>query len=107
MARFSGMIGFGFTEDDGYGVFKERIVERRYFGDVERNYKQPDTGEQLNDGVRLNNTVSVVMDPFAHQNMWAIRYVVWNGVKWKVTGAEDFYPRLKLSLGGVYHAGDR
>ena len=47
--------------------------------------------------------ISIVADPYANENFFAIRYVQWMGTLWKVTEVEVQSPRLLLRLGGKYN----
>ena len=43
MNRFYGTVGFVSTEEDpeGYGVYKEKVVEKKYYGDfVSSGYRR-------------------------------------------------------------------
>lgn len=103
MARFYGMIGYGETKETRPGIWDEEITERAYYGDVLQNTRRWETGEHLNDDLNINNKISIVADPYAHQNFHTMRYVEWMGVRWKVTNVEVQYPRLILTIGGVYN----
>ena len=61
------------------------------------------SGESANDNLKLNNQFSTVADPYAQQNFSDIKYVEFKGTKWKVVCAEVKYPRLLLTIGGVYN----
>ena len=102
MAKFYGPIGYGVMEETAPDVYEEKITERCYYGDVTRNVHRWQTGQTLNDNMELDNVISIVADPFASQHFSQIRYVVWNGVKWKIKNVEVQYPRLILTIGGVY-----
>jgi hypothetical protein len=104
MARYYGIVGFsdGSVETTP-GVYKEAIVERPYYGDVIRNSRRLQNGLDVNDDVVVANQISIVSDPYAMQNFHALRYAEWMGAKWKVTSVDVQYPRLTLSLGGVYN----
>ena len=52
----------------------------------------------------INNRISIVADSFIKQNLGAMKYVRWQGENWKITNVEVQYPRLILSIGGIYHA---
>jgi len=104
MAKFCGIIGFSFSDENKTDVWEEEIVEKRYFGDVLRNFSQRKSDSQLNDNIDISNAISIIADPYANNNLHAIRYVVFMGTKWKVTNIEVQYPRLLLSIGGVYNA---
>ena len=106
MAKFCGMIGFATTVEDenNPGIWSEKIVEKRYSGDVIRNKRRlQSTSDSTNDNIAISNEISIVADPYANQNMYAIRYVEFKGIKWKVETVEVEYPRLILSMGGVWN----
>ena len=107
MARFSGTIGFLKTiEEDPEehpSVYVEKIIERRYYGDVLSNSRRWDQNGNLNDNLVINNRISVVADKFATENMGAMRCVRWHGELWKITNVEIQYPRVILTIGGLYN----
>ncbi len=104
MAKYYGRVGFADgTVETAPGVWKERIVEREYYGDVIRNTRRLRETEFLNDSITIGNSISIVSDPYALQNFHAIRYIEWMGTNWKVSSVEVQYPRLVLGLGEVYH----
>lgn len=104
MAKFSGKIGFAVIEETKPGVWTERMVEHRYYGDLMRNTRRLRSSGNLNDNVTISNQISIVADPFAKENFHAMRYVELYGAKWKITSVEVQYPRLILELGDVYNA---
>lgn len=103
MGKWFGKIGYAVEEDKGYGNIETDIIEKEYYGDFTRTY-QRNSYQQIstNDEVTLNNQLSIVADEYSLSNLSAIEYAEINGVKWKVTGIEEQYPRLILSLGGPY-----
>jgi hypothetical protein len=105
MAKYYGKIGFAVTEEipAGSGIWKERITELPYYGDLTRNTRKLESAGNLNDNVNLANNISIVSDPFAQQNFHSIRYAEYLGTKWKVSNVEVQYPRLILTIGGVYN----
>ena len=103
MPNWYGKIGYGVTEETSPGVWTEEIVERQYYGDIIRNLRRLETSDQVNDNVSVSNEISIVSDPYAFENFHSIRWVEFMGSKWKVTSVEVQYPRLLLSLGGVYN----
>lgn len=106
MAKFYGIIGFATTveDPDNLGVWNEEIVEKYYCGNLIRNMRRLQTSSNtVNDSVTISNEISIVADPYAQENMYAMRYVVINGAKWKIETVEVEYPRLKLSVGGIYN----
>ena len=103
--KFYGPIGYGITEEtfEGSGVWVDKIVERNYMGDVLKDYAKSSQGTSINDNIDINNRMSIVSDPFAMNHFHTIKYVKWMGAAWKVTSVEPQYPRLILSIGGVYN----
>ena len=103
MARFYGKIGYAVTEETTPGVWVEVITERPYYGELVRNTRNLQASENLNDDVMISNEISIVADPYANQNFHAMRYVEFMGTKWKITNVEVQYPRILLTVGGVYN----
>lgn len=103
MAKFFGKIGFTETKETAPGVWIEEVSEKEYYGDVLSLNRKLETGEHLNDDINVNNRISILADPFAFERFSSMRYVSWMGTKWKVTNVEVQYPRLILSIGGVYN----
>lgn len=104
MAKFYGNIGFATTVETAKGVWEEQITERPYFGDVIRNKRQLRDAGKVNSDVDISNEISIVADPYANDNFQSMRYVVFMGTKWAVESVEVQYPRLILSIGGLYNA---
>ncbi len=103
MAKFHGIIGYGDTQETAPGVWCECIVEHTSFGDVLQFSRRWENGEYLNDNLTVNNKISIIADPFAYEHFHSMRYIEWMGAKWKVSNVEVQYPRLILTIGGVYH----
>lgn len=103
MARFYGKIGFAETEQTAPSVYEPVITERFYAGDVIKNYRKLENGSSVNDDVNIGNEFSILADPYALNPFHEIRYVEWLGALWKVTGVLVDYPRLKLTIGGLYN----
>lgn len=101
--RFHGVVGYGDTVETAPGVHTDSIVEMSYFGDVVRAARQLSDGENLNKDLSVQNSISIVADAYANEHFFAIRYVMWNGVRWTVSRVEVQPPRLLLTLGGVYN----
>ena len=83
MGRFSGNIGFVETVEMSPGVFAPEVTERRY--------------------IVLNNDISIVADKFSKEHLCYMRYVVLHGLKWEIVSAVVEYPRIRLTLGGLYN----
>lgn len=103
MSKWYGKIGYGVTEETAPSVYTEKIVERPYFGDLTRNTRRLQTADKVNDDINIANELSVVADPYACEQFYSMRYVTIGKAKWKITDVDVQYPRLILSLGGVYN----
>ena len=103
MAKWFGMIGYAETVETSPGVWKEQITKREYFGDLTRNARRLQSADNVNDNLEITNTLSIVSDPYAMENFHAMRYAEFMGARWKITNVEVQYPRLLLTLGGVYN----
>jgi len=107
MAKFYGIVGYiGFVEKER-GIQIEESTEREYFGDILNNTRALHKSEYgVNDDVNLTGKISIVADPYAYENYFNIRYVIVDGVKWRVSTVEPMRPRMILTLGGVYNGED-
>lgn len=104
MAKYYGKIGYIKTEETSPGVWSEIINEKEHFGDVLRNGRQLQLpSENIIDNINVNNSISIVANPYISRNYPYIRYLWWNGVPWNVTDITIDYPRYTLNLGGVYN----
>lgn len=104
MSKFYGVVGYIEQQEVSSGVFADVETEHKYYGDVQRNRSHWDTNsEHLNDDLNVSNIINIVADQYAYEHFFAIRYVEWMGVRWKVTKVEVQRPRLILTIGGVYN----
>lgn len=103
MAKYFGVIGFAEMKETKPGVYVEEITERQYYGDLIRNTRRLQTVSTLNDDINISNEISIVSDPYANENFHSIRYATFMGKKWKVSSVDVNYPRLNLTLGGLYN----
>ena len=102
MAKFYGTVGFVKTVESAPGVWTEQVVERKYYGNVISRARSLQ-GSGVNDNIIISDEISIVADPFANENYFAIRFVEYMGIKWKVQSISVQFPRLNLSLGGLYN----
>lgn len=107
MARFCGKIGFASTEEvdpiGRPGVFEDVVHEKTYYGDVLQNTRKWEKTDDVNDNLNISNKFSIIADKFAVENFQYIKYVNYFGANWKVTTVDIQYPRLILSVGGLYN----
>lgn len=103
MAKWFGKVGYAVTEETEPGIWEETITDREYYGDVMSNrFKRQNSGD-VNDDINISQIISIVADPFAYQHCSKIIYVEYMGSKWKVSDVEPIFPRLQLTIGGVYN----
>ena len=103
MAKFYGTIGYVNTVETEPGMWEEQKTERQYFGELVKNTRRLESSGGVNDNVNISNEVSIVADPYAYENFHAMRYIKFMGAKWKISNIEVRYPRLILTIGGVYN----
>ena len=104
MGKWYGVIGYSITTETAPGIWSNIDIEREYYGDVVRNSNRwSQNSDSTNDDLNINNQISIVADPYAHQNFHSMKYVEFMGTRWRITNIEVKYPRLILTLGGVYN----
>ncbi len=113
MAKFYGGLGFITTEEridmvNGEavhtGIYQRAESVRECYGDILKNirrFEKLDAGS--NEDINISNTFSVICDPYAFENLEHLRYLLWNSNKWKITSYDIEYPRLNLTVGGVWN----
>jgi hypothetical protein len=104
MAKWCDKIGYSVGNVEVRpGVWEDKIIDRTYYGDVMSNFRKLQNSGEVNDSVNIANKISIVADPYASQNMYSMRYAEFMGTKWKVSNVEVQYPRLIITLGGVWN----
>ncbi|HSQ89983.1 DUF7253 family protein [Romboutsia sp.] len=103
MAKFAGKIGFSNTIETSPGVWSNEVIEKTYVGDVLKTSLRYQNDLQINDNVILSERISIIADIFVNNNIQNIKYVIHMGAKWAVTEFDVRYPRIILTLGGVYN----
>lgn len=104
MAKWCGKVGFITTVKTEPGIWEPTPVEATYYGDTIRiSNRWANSGTNLIGDITVNIQISIMADPFATQNFQHIRYVEFMGTMWSVTSADPQYPRIILTLGGVYN----
>lgn len=101
--KWYGVIGYADTVQTSPGVWKEQIKEVEYYGDVITLSSSRQSANQVNDNIVISNQISFIADPYANQNFSKMRYVEFMGTKWEISKVDVRFPRLILTLGGVYN----
>lgn len=86
------------------GKWEKVVTEKKRYLDVLNYSRRLESDDNVNGDFKINNKLSVLMDPFIQENFRTIAYVVLLGTKWKITSADISYPRLILTVGGKYNA---
>lgn len=105
MAKFYGNIGFVKTMETSPDIWETVETVKRYRGDLVRNQRRWEDSESINEDLAISNEISIVADKFAYENIDAMKWVEVMGAKWKVNSVTIDYPRITLTVGGVYNGG--
>lgn len=101
--KFVGKLGYNITQKTSPGVYEDTIIEKDVTGNtISANYRLENPSDVILD-MNLQTKVSIVMDSYIKQNFGYIKYVKFQGVAWKVNSVDVQYPRLILTLGGLYN----
>ena len=103
MAKWYGTIAYGLSEDNNDGIWTPKIAKQDMIGEVLSNRWRRQSSSKVNDDISLSVTISIIADEFVNEHCSNILYVTYLGNKWTVTEIEPKYPRLLLTLGGVYN----
>lgn len=106
MTRFLGVVGYSMGAQEtpeGSGKYKQIVAEHPYSGDVKRVSRTLEDDDKVNSDWTIRNTIEIVADASAPASWTAIRYVMWDGVRWKVSNVDSTQrPRLILTVGEVW-----
>ena len=105
MSKWFGKIGLVQMVETESSLYEPKVTEHECFGELLRDTRRMQTGDKVNDDLTLANTLSILADPALYEHFTAIQYAEIMGAKWKVTEVQVDFPRLTLTLGGLYHAG--
>lgn len=103
MSKWYGNVGFADTVEYESGCWEDQVVARPYYGDVLSNRWKRQNSGGVNDDINLSKQISIVADPYALNHCSMIVYVEYMGTNWKVTDVEPQFPRLILTVGGVWN----
>lgn len=107
MGKFCGAVGFVIPTQVSLGKWQKVTSERIYKGDTKNRSYRVESTDTVIDTPTLRYDISIISDDFAFVNVGYIKYVIISGIKWKVTSVQPSYPRLELSLGGLYNENER
>lgn len=101
--KWHGIIGFMESVETSRGIWEEKIVDRPYYGEVLRLNRRYDNGNTAIDNLSISNQISILSDPYANLNFIKMKYIKYLGNKWEISDITVQYPRLILTLGGLYN----
>ena len=104
MAKWFGKIGYSESVETVPGRWEQKETVREYFGDVMRNSTRwTGNPDSTNDDLTVNSQISIVADPFAIDMFHSMKWIEFMGNKWKIVNVEPQFPRLLLTLGGLWN----
>lgn len=106
MAKFRGRVGYVQTVESSPDIWTTTETIRFYRGDLVREQRRWEGAEDHpNEDLSISNEISILADKFAYENLNAMKWVEVFGSKWKINSVTLNYPRITLTLGGVYNGG--
>lgn len=104
MSIYCGKIGFVFSDEVRPGVFQNKVIEKQCFGNILSLSKKTGSDSKIVDDIIIDSRISILGEPYIHENLPHIKYLTYMGNKWKVSSVIPAdYPRLTITLGGVYN----
>lgn len=106
MARAAVIVGFMMPGalDPETGEFTSGIEEHKFAADITRlNNNVIANSKSTNDDLKLDMAFQIHLNKFTYSNFQWIKYVEFNGQKWKITNVQVQRPRLILQAGGVWN----
>lgn len=103
MSKWYGVVGFADNVEVEPGFYEDTIIEKPYYGDVTSSRWKRQSSGDINDNIAISNQISIVADPYAVKHCSKMVYATYMDTKWKITDVEPQYPRLILSIGGVWN----
>lgn len=105
--KLTGIAGFELDQverEDMPSVFESKVVTKKFRGELlSQTWRNQNSDKSTNDNLLNNNKISLVINKFFMTNIANLKYVEYNGVKWKVESFDIKAPRIHITLGGVYN----
>lgn len=103
MAKFYGAIGYALLIESKPGVWIDKVIEKNYRGDVVLDQRRWQSADKVNDDLSLDNSISIIADEYAHNNVGNMKYIVWNNTPWEIQSFSINRPRIVIQIGGIYN----
>lgn len=101
--KYCDNIGFSDKVEVRPTIWEDSNVEKKYFGDVISLGQDYNKTENVNDDVIISAQISIISDDYINHSISKIKYVTLMGSKWKVKNIKPVFPRLIITLGGIYN----
>jgi hypothetical protein len=105
--KLTGIAGFELDQverEDMPSVFESKVVTKKFRGELlGQIWRNQNSDKSTNDNLLNNNKISLVINKFFMNNIANLKYVEYNGVKWRVESFDIKAPRIHITLGGVYN----
>lgn len=105
--KLTGIAGFELDQverEDMPSVYESKVVQKKFRGElISQSWRNQNSDKSTNDDLLNNNRISLVINKFFMSNIANLKYVEYNGVKWKVVTFDIKFPRIHITLGGVYN----
>ena len=86
--KLTGIAGFELDQverEDMPSVFESKVVTKKFRGELlSQTWRNQNSDKSTNDNLLNNNKISLVINKFFMSNIANLKYVEYNGVKWKV-----------------------
>ncbi|MEG2623432.1 MAG: hypothetical protein RSC06_11085 [Clostridia bacterium] len=105
MAKYSGAVGYALQVEVRPGYVTDAVIEKKCHGDVLLNQQRWQSADKANSDFAIDNSISIVANPFAYEHIGNIVYITWHGVRWKVQSLAVNRPRIVLQIGGGIYNG--
>ena len=104
MAKMYTVVGYVETVETERGIHETQVTTRECVVDVLRLSKSWESSKDgVNDNINVNNEFSMLADPYALAHFHSMKFINLWGTPWEIKSVAVEYPRLKLSVGGVYN----
>lgn len=104
MGKFRCKVGYGIPTEVKKGIWEDVITERYHRGDILQDQTRWDSSSDVNDNLNVNNRFSIIADKFMDEHKMHIKYIVIDGVRWKVHNMDlSTRPRIIFTVLGLYN----
>lgn len=103
MALFRGIIGFVENTEVEDCEWEDVVTPRYYTGTIIKNNQQFLTADTVSGNLQITNTFSIFGDSYMFSHISNIRYLEWRGQRWIVTTVDLEFPRVNMTIGGIYN----